>query len=182
MPHPVICSVCGKRFDRDVEPAVQTGARRYAHAACCPDNKQILPIVVKKEKVKTKEDEELEALKNYINNLYGASANWQMITKQIKQYKKDYKYSYTGMLKSLIWFYEVKGNSTENSNGGVGIIPYVYQDAYNYYYNLFVIQSQNKNVNTDLILNNRVREIIIPTPEIKEKKRMFKLQDDEEEN
>ena len=32
--HIVKCSICGKSFDRDKEPFVKTGGRRYAHASC----------------------------------------------------------------------------------------------------------------------------------------------------
>ena len=37
MAHMVICTVCGKRFDRDKIQAVKSGARRYAHQSCMPD-------------------------------------------------------------------------------------------------------------------------------------------------
>ena len=49
------------------------------------------------------------------------------------------------MLKALIYFYEVKGNSVEKANGGIGIIPWIYKDAYNYYYDLWMIKQRNKN-------------------------------------
>ena len=34
MAHNVTCTICQGRFDRDKVEYVQTGARRYAHAAC----------------------------------------------------------------------------------------------------------------------------------------------------
>ena len=34
MAHFVICKYCGIRFDRDLEPAVEVSARRYAHKTC----------------------------------------------------------------------------------------------------------------------------------------------------
>lgn len=172
--HMVKCSVCGKIFDRGSIQAVRTGARRYAHQSCDPNNQDLVPLEVKEE------DKDLIALKEYISKLYGDKANWALITKQIKDYQKDYKYSLSGILKSLIWFYEVKGNSPEKSNGGIGIVPFAYQDAYNYYYSLFVAQSQNATIDIQE-LTNKVREVTIPIPEIKEKKRFFKLGDDEEE-
>ena len=175
MAHPVICSICGKKFDRDVVQAVKTGARRYAHATCDPNNQDLVPLADK-----SAQDKDLIALKDYIKNLYGDKANWHLIMKQIKDYQSQYNYSLSGMLKSLVWFYEVKGNSPEKSNGGIGIIPYAYQDAFNYYYSLFVAQSQN--IDKDIKeYTNKVKEITIPLPEIRLPKRMFNLDDDEVE-
>ena len=34
MAHKVKCFFCGVTFDRDKEPFVQIGARRYAHMSC----------------------------------------------------------------------------------------------------------------------------------------------------
>lgn len=172
--HLVKCPMCGIQFDTNQTQAVRVGARRYGHAECYPDNTDFVPMEVKEE------DKDLIALKDYINKLYGTSANWVLINKQLKDYQKDYKYSLSGILKSLIWFYEVKGNSPDKSKGGIGIVPFCYKDAYNYYYSLFVAQSQNEN--KDIVeLTNRVKEVVIPPPEIKLPKRLFNL-DDEVEN
>ena len=56
--------------------------------------------------------------------------------KQISQYEKEYNYSYSGMLKALKYWYEVRKNPI-NTDRGVGIIPYVYKNAYDYYYALW---------------------------------------------
>jgi hypothetical protein len=173
MAHLVKCSICGETFDRDKIQAVKTGARRYAHATCDPNNKDLVPLLIKEE------DKDLKALKDCINKIYGKSANWILINKQIKDFQKDYNYSLSGILKTLLWFYEIKGNSPEKSNGGIGIVPFAYNDAFNYYYNLFVAQSQNENIDIEGY-TTKVREITIPLPAIKEKKRFFNLEDDEE--
>ena len=41
------------------------------------------------------------------------------------------------MLKSFIYFYEVKGNSKEKANGGIGIF-HLYTKMLNNYYDLFL--------------------------------------------
>lgn len=41
--------------------------------------------------------------------------------------------TYRGMNFSLIYFYEVKRNDTKKANEGVGIIPYIYEEAKKYY-------------------------------------------------
>lgn len=171
MAHLVICTVCGKRFDRDRVQAVKTGARRYAHYKCAPD-KELVPLL------KKEEDPDLTKLKEYITEKYGDRAKWPLINKQIKKFTTDNGYSLSGILKSLVWFYDVKGNSVEGSNGGIGICEYCYQDAYNYYYNLFLAQNQNQDKDIPRIIS-KVKEVEIPLPKIVEKKRFFNLDDDE---
>ena len=165
MAHKVICQKCGQQFDRDVEQAVKVSARRYAHYACCPEG-ELVPLPHKQE------DPDLAKLKEYISKLFGEKANWALIMKQIKKFHTEKNFSYSGMLKSLVYFFEVQGNSIEKSNGGIGIIEYCYQAAYQYYYNLFVIQSQNKGKDIPSIVT-KVREVTIPIPRIPKKKGKF---------
>ena len=108
---------------------------------------------------------------NYIN---------PRVRKQLNQYVEEYNYTYSGMLKSLIYFYEVKGNSKDKANGGIGIIPYIYKDAFNYYKAIFIAKQTNETkIN---IVNYKTKEITIKPPEIKIKKRIFDLSDIEEED
>lgn len=171
MAHIVKCTVCGESFDRDKIQAVKSGARRYAHYTCLPEGELVpLPNAVV--------DQDLVDLENYIKNLLGDDYNPARVKKQIKDYKNEYNYSYSGMLKALIWFYEVKGNSIEKANGGIGILPFVYQDAYNYYYSLYLAQlvNEEKDVNQ---YKTKVREIVIKSPSVAEKPiRLFDLGED----
>ena len=168
MAHPVTCYYCGVKFDRDKEPTVQVSARRYAHKECAE----------KHSVEKSEEEKDLESLEQYIMKLFDEPFVNARIKKQIKDYQKQYGYTYSGMLKALIWFFEVKGNSTEKANGGIGIIPYVYKDAYNYYYNLYLAQivNQEKDVGQ---YQAKVREIVIQSPKAPPKKiRLFDLGED----
>ena len=170
MAHYCVCPKCKERFNRDIIQAVVVSARRYGHATCYPDNKDFVPLG-------EEGDPDLIKLREYIKNLYGEkNVRWQLINRQIKQYKNDNGYSYSGMLKSLIYFYEIKGNSMEKSNG-VGIIPYVYQDAYTYYYNLFMAQEANKNKT----LFTQTKDIIIKPPKMRgTKQQLFDFKEWEE--
>ena len=154
MAHYCICSVCNSRFDRDKIQAVKSGARRYAHYTCKPDG-ELVPM-----EKSPSEDPELAALKNYISEIYGNKANWALINKQIKKFHNDNKYSYSGILKSLIYFYEIKHNYVDNSNGGIGIVEYTYDQAYQYYLGIFMAQQNNE----DKTLITKVKEFIIKPP------------------
>ena len=158
-----ICKICGKQFDRNAEQAVIAGPRRYAHQKCLPTG-ELVPM-------ENPIDTELDKLNNYIINLLGKDYNAARVKKQIKDFKEQ-GMSYSGMLKSLIYFYEVKGNSKEKANGGIGIVPFVYKDAYNYYYDLFMAQQRNENKKPFI---ERVREIIIKPPKVEKPVKLFDL-------
>ena len=183
MAHPCICSVCGKKFDRDIVQAVKSGARRYAHQTCMPDG-EIVPLppptgkkkVVKKE---SKEDPEMRELKDTIKDIFGDKANWAMCIKQIKTYTASpYSYSLSGIRKSLIYFYQVKNHPIEKANGNIAIVPYIYKEAYDYYYQLFLLENQFENKE---IIEKEEREIVIPPPKPRRKFKLFKLWSDEED-
>lgn len=99
----------------------------------------------------------------------------------MNDYIREYQYTYSGMLKALVYFYEVKGNNKNKANGGIGIIPFIYKDAYNYYYNLWMIQQSNKDKNViDYV--PKLKEIKIPIPKKEpRKKSIFTFLDEQEE-
>lgn len=110
-----------------MEPYIKVN-RRYAHVECAD----------KAEEVRSQEDKDKEALEQYIKQLFNEDYVNPRIRKQINDYINNYNYTYSGIQRSLQYFYEVKGHSLEKANGGIGIVGYVYSDAYNYYYNLWL--------------------------------------------
>ena len=148
----VKCLYCGQQFDRLSEPNIKLG-RRYAHLSCyeAQDDKTL------------KEEKDKHDFFEYIKELYGQDYNYISISKQAESYIKQYGFTYSGMLKSLKWFYEVKHNDKESSNGRIGIIPYIYEDAKKYYYNLYLAQERNKDVTNYRL---EVKEIVIASPRV----------------
>lgn len=169
--HKVKCIYCGVTFDRDKLPFIQVSQRRYAHQECS----------LTEEQKKNKEEQDKIDLDNYIMQLFKIDYVDARIRKQIKQYREEYNYTYSGIRKALVYFYEVKGNPIEKANGGIGIVPYVYQNAYNYYLALWQAQQKNQ----DKVLTNyipKVKEVVIPRPQRKVKKReLFTFLDEEVE-
>lgn len=171
MAHMVTCIYCKTRFDRDKEPFAQISARRYAHVNCYKEH----------EDNRSQEEKDLEALEQYIMKLFDEPYVNARIRKQIKDYQQQYQYTYSGMLKTLIYWYEVKGNSTEKANGGIGIIPFVYKQACDYYYSLYLAMSANENKDISEY-KPIVREIVIESPRAFVKKpRLFNLDDAEDD-
>ena len=170
MAHPCICAVCGKSFDRDKIQATKYSARRYAHKECYP-NGELVPLP------QTKEDPELKLLKDTIKEIFGEKANWATCMKQIKNYTSEpYSYSLSGIRKSLIYFYQIKRNPIEKANGTIAIVPYIYKDAYDYFYELFLLENQEI-----IVPDRKEREIVIPPPKPKRKIKLFKLWSEEDE-
>lgn len=169
MAHIVTCIYCRNRFDRDKQPCVQVSNRRYAHTECS----------ISEEQKKAKEELDKEALNAYIIKLFKIDYVDARIQKQIKQYVEEYKFTYSGIHKALTYFFEIKGNSIEKANGGIGIVPYVYKNAYDYYFALWQAQQKNENkVVTEYVPT--VKEITIPRPQRKVKKReLFTFLDEE---
>ena len=172
MAHRVKCYYCGKTFDRDKLPYVQVSAKRYAHQECS----------LTEEEKSNKEEQDKYDLENYIMQLFKTDYVDARIHKQIKQYREEYNYTYSGIRKALVYFFEIKGNSIEKANGGIGIVPYVYQQAYNYYLALWQAQQKNQDkIIIDYI--PKVKEITIPKPQRKIKKQnLFTFLDEEKES
>lgn len=137
MAHIVICKYCGEKFDRDKEPFIEVSCRRYSHKACYDKIENAIP----------QEEKDYEKLEKYIKKLFNTNVINTKIRKQIKDFKKDYNYSYSGMLKTLYWWYEIKGNSIDLAQQGIGIIPFVYKDAEKYFYTIYLAKAVNESMN-----------------------------------
>ena len=169
--HKVKCIYCNKIFDRDKCPYVQVSNRRYAHKECS---------IAEMNKL-SQQEKDKEALSNYIMKLFDTSYVDPRIQKQIKQYIEEYNYTYSGIHKALIYHFEIKKGSIDKANGGIGIVPYVYQSAYRYYYSLWETQQKNQNITINDYIPE-VKEITIPIPQRKIKKRkLFTFLDEEKE-
>ena len=172
MAHVVTCIYCKKKFDRDKFPFVQLSTRRFAHKECSLSN----------DAKEVQRENDRMALEDYILKLFKTDYVDGKIRKQIKQYIEDYNYSYSGIHKALVYYYEIKNGSIEKANGGIGIVPYIYQEAYRYYYALWEAQQKNENKVVEEYVPV-VKEIIIPIPQRKIRKRkLFTFLDEEVEH
>jgi hypothetical protein len=156
MAHKVICLYCKKQFDRDKEPTKQVSSRRYAHMKCWEEHEANM----------TQEEKDVRAFYEYTQKLFGEDYNYILTKKLAERYVKENHYTYTGMLKTLKWYYEKEGNSIEKSNGSIGIIPYIYKQALDYYYSLYLAQQINKEKNISSFIISKEREISIQSPRV----------------
>lgn len=93
MAHFVICRYCNCRFDRDIEPFAEVSARRYAHKSCADKVDATIP----------QEEKDYNNLEKYIKELFKIDRINAKTKKQIKDFREEYGYTYTGILKTLYW-------------------------------------------------------------------------------
>ena len=110
--HMVKCPICDQIFDASVESYVLvSNGRRYAHKVCYE--------VLKAREDKIKRDKNI--LESYIKAIFNYEIIPDRVNRQIKQYIKEKNYSYSGIYKTLKYWFEIKGNSIEKANGGIGM-------------------------------------------------------------
>ena len=156
MAHYVTCLYCKKQFNRDKEPTKKISARRYAHLDCW---KNYLANM-------SQEEKDIQNFYDYTKNLFGEDYNYILTKKLAERYVKENNYTYSGMLKTLKWYYEKEGHSIEKSNGSIGIIPYIYKQALNYYYTLYKAQLVNKEKDLSDFILSKERKITIESPRV----------------
>ena len=130
----VKCPICGQQFDRDIEEFIKVG-RRYYHTKCYEEHekeqeKKKSSIDTIKKDLKTSEEQNRRELIGYVMELYNLSNINGLILKQIKEYK-ELGYSYIGMKSTLYYFHEILKNPVVAT--GIGIIPFVYDEAKQWY-------------------------------------------------
>lgn len=123
MAHMVKCLYCEQMFNADKEEFVKPRTNRYAHKACYE----------KHENEKTQEEQDKEDLEDYIIETLGVPYITPRIQHQLKEMIEVRHYTYSGILGSLNYFYGIRGNSIERANQGIGIVPYIYDEARKYY-------------------------------------------------
>lgn len=165
--HKCKCVYCQNIFDRDKLPFVQISERRYAHKECAD----------KFQSQKSQDEKDYDALADYIEKLFGVGYISAKIAKQIKDMRTTYGYTYSGMLGTLMYWYEVRGGVLEKANGGVGIVPYKYDEAKEYYLKIQQANQINANIKG---FKTKITEITIEPPKPEERKpRLFNLEEEE---
>ena len=149
--HMVKCPICNKMFDANQEPYVMISSRRYAHLSC-QQSAQEQAEQIQKDK---------EALEQYIKQLFNYKTLPEKVNRQIKQYVTERNYTYSGILKTLKYWFEIKQGDIEKANGGIGIVPFIYDDAFTYWRGVWEIKERNKEAEQIII---PVREVHITSP------------------
>jgi hypothetical protein len=171
--HLVKCFYCGLSFDRDKHPFKQVSGKRYAHEACAK----------LAEDTAQKEEKDKQLLEEFICKLFKEDFVNPRIRKQINQYMREYHYSYSGIYKTLQYWYEIKNNDISKANGGIGIVPYVYDQAKQYFISIWIAHQQNEDkIVADYVPEVREIRIRRPNRQVKRKRRFAFLDKEEGDN
>lgn len=160
------CHAAIQKNDKDVILMPQL-PNRYVHKKCNEkhpvDDKEDLTLYMIK----------LFKLKNdYILPKY---------MKQINSYAKDYNFTYSGMLKALKYWYEVKRHPVDLDRG-VGIIVTAYKPAYDYYYALYLAQLENDKKDFNDYIPQDIEIKIVPPERQIIKRKLFTFLDEDDMN
>ena len=166
MAHPVKCYYCGETFDRDKVECIQIpNTRRYAHKNCqaSPERKDQIQ------------------LEEYIKKLFKMDYVHPNVQKQINEYVSQKGFSYSGIYKTLFYYFDVCHNrNTYLSNPTIAIVPYVYPQAKEYYYKLYLANELNKDKEIE-----KPKEVVVticsPEREPLRKRKLFTFLDEEVE-
>ena len=133
------CPACSLFFDRDIMPYVHH-KNRYYHEDCYNKNLSL-------EQKQLVEKAELE---KYICELFNIKEITPRIMKQMNDYVKINGFTYKGIQLTLYYFFELKGNPLSKSNGAIGIVPFVYSDAKEFFQKKAQAEETNKKIITKL--------------------------------
>lgn len=115
----VKCQYCSQEINAD--EVVKYNNKNF-HADCCEQYK------------------DRKAIFRYVYLLFGfknENKPGPLIITQLKKYmSQNPHYTYKGVLNALKYFYEVKKGQKKKANEGIGIVPYVYDEAQEYFRNL----------------------------------------------
>lgn len=157
----VKCPGCELRFYREDEPHVRI-KNRYWHTECYNREKKEM----------SQSEQTIKDLESYICELFNTDHVSPRIRKQIATMISQYNFTHSGILGSLKYWFEVKDGSIEKSNGGIGIVPYIYEDASKYYESIFLAHQANKGVKSI-----DIEEIVVRIPSPKRNVKRLKLID-----
>ena len=89
-------------------------------------------------------DDERVVLDKYICKLFGIKRITPLINEQISTFTKTNGYSLTGIRATLYYFFELEGREITEDVKGIGIVPYVYDEARDFFREISRIKEKNK--------------------------------------
>ena len=95
---------------------------------------------------KTKDSNDYKELINYICNIYEIDAPTGFMLSQIKKFKDQFNYTYKGIELTLDYFYNIKTNNTPDMEMGLGVVPYIYEEAKQFFIEKRNIKNNIQNI------------------------------------
>lgn len=139
------CPHCEEHLDK--EEAIRH-KKQFFHQACLEKKEQ--------------QTQDRKELIEYICELYGLEAPTGMILRQIKDFQEQLNYTAKGITLTLQYFHETLDNSVREGDG-IGIVPYMYEEAKRHYINIMNIKKSVENLKGECV---RTRVVRVKSPEL----------------
>lgn len=133
MAHYVQCRLCKQRFDTEIIEAVIVGQKSYYHKTCYED------WVKSRNSPNAKGDEEFwkETTIDYLYRDIQMSIDFMKFNSQWASFTKPgKKMTPKGIYFAVRYHFSVQHGNKENALGGIGIVPFIYSEAAQYWYDL----------------------------------------------
>ena len=118
------CRICKGKIDKSLDDWVMPSKNYYYHKTCYNNWK----------KAELKDDEDyIDLIYDFISRDLKATYDWWVCEAQRKKFIKESKMTNKGILFALKYFYEVKQGDWEKGHGGIGIVPFIYNDSCAYW-------------------------------------------------
>ena len=164
----VKCLICGELVDKTNPECIKATNTRYAHRHCLEGHPEIL---------------EKTRFFDYLSHLFGSAYDHMSSSKLAEKYMKENPdWTWSGMHKAIWWYYEKRHGDKSKARGTIGILPYIYKTAYNYFLELFLAEQAARQL-TEEQLEIKTKEIAIVEPTKitpKRKANIIEFEEDEE--
>ena len=117
------CRICKQKIDKEKDDWIMPSKNYYYHKKCYEDWKHSEPL---------KDEQWRPFIYDFISRDLKVPYNYHMCESQREKLLKEGKTN-KGIFFSLKYFYEVKHGDWEKGHGGLGIVPYIYNEACAYW-------------------------------------------------
>lgn len=118
------CRVCKGKINKEKDDWVMPSKNWYYHKQCYINWKKAQP---------ESDEGYISLIYDFISRDLKVPYNWHVCEAQRKKFIKENGMSNKGILFALKYFYEVKHGNWEKGHGGIGIIPFIYNDSCAYW-------------------------------------------------
>lgn len=118
------CRLCKEKIDKEKDDWIMPSRNYFYHRKCYENWK----------KAQITDDEQyVDMIYDFIARDLKVSYDWWVCEAQRKKFIKEGKMTNKGILFALKYFYEVKNGDWEKGHGGIGIVPFIYNDSCAYW-------------------------------------------------
>ena len=118
------CRICHQPIDKNNNDWCMPSQNFYYHTKCYTDWRASQPM---------EDNEWIPMIYDFLARDLKVSYNWWLCDSQRKKFIKENKCTNKGIYFTLKYFYEVKKNAWDKGHGGIGIVPYTYKEATEYW-------------------------------------------------